>query len=149
MQQLTYWYLELEGYELDGNIFAKEIAILKGDRTQCWTYFINQHALPLPTTPEYQSQKSLLGLAWSYGDYTFEEAITKIKEKVGQTDLLFVSDPKCCQLLSQHLGGITYQPCEIGFQMINCPSEICDVKHGDKCARRKVHEIRFADNQEL
>ena len=65
MQQLTYWHLEFEAYKLDGNVFVKEIAILKGNRTQCWTYYINQHAVPLPTSPEYLWQKSLLGFAWS------------------------------------------------------------------------------------
>jgi len=68
MQQLTYWYLELEAYKLDGNLFVKEIAILKGDRSQCWTYHIHQHTFPLPTTQEYQHQQSALQLAWSYGE---------------------------------------------------------------------------------
>ena len=149
MQQLTYWYLEFEAYKLDGNVFVKEIAILKGNRTQCWTYYINQHAVPLPTSPEYLWQKSLLGLAWSYGDHTFEEAIALIKEKVAEEDLVFVSDPHASHFLKQYLPKITYQPCEIGFEMIHCPSENCDVRHGDQCARRKVHEIRYADNHEL
>ena len=149
MQQLTYWYLEYEAYKLDGNVFVKEIALLKGNRTQCWTYYINQHAVPLPTAPEYLWQKSALGLAWSYGDHLFEEVITLIKEKVDEGDLVFVSDPHASHFLKQYLPKITYQPCEIGFEMIHCPSENCDVRHGDQCARRKVHEIRYADYHEL
>jgi len=149
MQQLTYWYLELEAYKLDGNLFVKEIAILKGDRSQCWTYHIHQHALPLPTSEEYQHQQSALQLAWSYGEHTFEEAIAIIKEKVADEDLVFVSDPHSSYFLKEYLPKITYQPCEIGFEMIHCPSETCDVRHGDQCARRKVHEIRYADFHEL
>ena len=149
MQQLTYWYLEAEAYKFDANFFVKEIAILKGDRTQCWTYYINQHAVPLPTSPEYLWQKASLGLAWSYGEHTFDQAIALIKEKVAAEDLIFVSDPHTSHFLKQFLPKITYQPCEIGFEMIHCPSENCDVKHGDQCARRKVHEIRYSDNHEL
>ena len=149
MNQLTYWYLELEAYNVEGNVFVKEIAILKGDRTQCYTYFINQHSVPVPTSEEYKNQKSLLGLAWSYGQYTFDEAIAAIKEKVAEDDLVFVSDPHSSYYIKQYLPKITYQLCEIGFKMVNCPSENCDVKHGNQCAGRKVHEIRYADNQEL
>jgi hypothetical protein len=149
MQQLTYWYLEFEAYKIDGNFFVKEIAILKGDRTQCYTYYIKQHAVPPPvSSEEYQLQKSLLGLAWSYGEHSFEEAMTLIKEKTAAEDLIFVSSAEARYFLSQYL-AVTYQPCEIGFEMIHCPSENCDVRHGDQCARRKVHELRYADNHEL
>jgi len=147
--QLTYWYLEIEAYSLDDNYYPKEIAILKGDRTQCYTYHINQHALPLPTSPEYQSQKTALGLVWSYGQYTFEEALALIKEKVKNEDLIFVSDPDASCFIKEYLPKITYQPCEIGFEMKHCPSDHCDVRHGRQCARRKVHEIRYADHHEL
>jgi hypothetical protein len=149
MQQLTYWYLEVEAYKLDGNFFAKEICILKGDRTECINLYINQHAVPVPTTEEYQNQKSTLQLAWTYGEHTFEEAISIIKEKVSQEDLVFVSDPIAFRFLRQYLPKLTYQPCEIGFEMIHCPSENCDVRHGNQCARRRAHEIRYSDNNEL
>lgn|ERR1700721_15037 len=149
MQQLTYWYLEAQAYKLDGNFFVKEIAILKGDRTQCFTYYIHHHSLPLPTSQEYQDQKSKLGLAWTYGEHTFEEAIALIKEKVAEEDLVFISDITASYYLKQFLPKLTYQPCELGFDMIYCPSENCDVKHGDRCARRKVHELRYWDNHEL
>jgi hypothetical protein len=149
MLQLTYWYLEAEAHILDGSVFVKEIAILKGDRTQCWTFHVNQHAFPLPTSEEYSMQKSQLGLAWSYGDYTIEDAVAIIKEKTAEDDLIFVSDPQISLFLKQYFPKITYQACEIGFQMKHCPSENCDIRHGDQCARRKVHEIRYADNHEL
>jgi hypothetical protein len=149
MHQLTYWYLEAEAYKLNGDVFIKEIAILKGDRTQCYTFHVNQHAFSLPTSEEYTWQKSKLGLSWSYGNHTLDEAIALIKEKTVEEDLIFVSDPEISLFLKQYFPKITYQPCEIGFQMIHCPSENCDVRHGDQCARRKVHEIRYADNHEL
>ena len=89
MQQLTYWYLEAQAHKLDGNFFVKEIAILKGDRTQCFTYYIHHHSLPLPTSQEYQDQKSKLRLAWTYGEHTFEEAIALIKEIKQQMSQVF------------------------------------------------------------
>lgn len=149
MQQLTYWYLEAEGYYLDQNFFVKEIALLKGDRTQCWTYYINQHANATPTSAEYISQRNSLGITWSYGEQTLDEVMAIIKEKIGETDLIFVSEPITSLHLKQYLPKITFQPCEIGFQMIHCPSENCDLRHGNQCARRRVHEIRYADNLEL
>src|SRR5271156_6720010 len=132
--QLTYWYLEIEAYSLDDNYYPKEIAILKGDWTQCYTCHINQHALPLPTSPEYQSKRTALGLVWSYGQYTFEEALVLIKEKVKNEDLIFVSDPEASHFIRQYLPKITCQPCEIGFEIKHCPSENCDVRHGSQCA---------------
>lgn len=150
MQQLTYWYLEAAAYHIDGNVFIKELALLKGDRTQCWTYYIHQHASPLPTSPQYLLQKSLLGLSWNYGDHSLEEAIALIKEKISDADYVFISDSHAYHFIKQFLPLITYQPCEIGFQIKHCPSEYCDLKHSfDLCARRKVHEIRFADYHEL
>jgi hypothetical protein len=147
MPQLTFWYLECEAYQLDGNYFVKEIALLKGDRTQCWTYYINQHAFPLPSCAEYNLQKASLRLAWSYGEHTFDEAIVLINEKVINDDFIFVSNHDAFQFFEPYL-KVTYQPCEVGFEMNHCPSENCDLNHGNQCARRKVHEIRYADHHE-
>ena len=148
MHQLTFWYLECEAYQLDGNYFVKEIALLKGDRTQCWTYYINQHSVPLPTCEEYNPQKATLRLAWSFGEHTVDEAMALIKEKVADDDLIFVSDSIAFQFLEKYL-KVTYQQCEVGFEMTHCPSENCDLQHGNQCARRKVHEIRYADHHDL
>jgi len=151
MQQLTYWYLEFEAYKLDDNVYVKEIAILKGDRTQCYTYHINLHAIPVPatTSEKYKWQKSQLALSWSFGEYTFDEAVAKIKERIGEGDLIFISDAYSRMYLEQYFPKVTYQPCEIEFEMNHCPNENCDVRHGDQCARRRVHEMRYADYNEL
>jgi len=151
---LTYWYLELEGYNFGNDLFVKEIALLKGDRSQCYHYYVNQHAVAQPVNDDdegIRNQKTELGLSWSFGEHTFHEAIALIKSKINDGDLIFVSDPQSSLYLKQYLPKITYQPCEYGFEMKNCPSEDCDIKHGNgtKCARRKVHEIRYADFHEL
>jgi hypothetical protein len=134
---LTFWY------------FPKEIALLKGDRTQCWTYYINLHAHPLPTSTEYHSQKESLRLAWSYGEHTIDEAVALIKEKVAGDDFVFVSDHAAFLFFETYLLSVTYQQCELGFEMTHCPSENCDLNHGSKCARRKVHELRYSDHHDL
>lgn len=145
---LTFWYLECEAYQLDGCYFPKEIALLNGDRSQCWTYYINLHAHPLPTSIQYHSQKASLQLAWSYGEHTIDEAIVLIKEKVADADFVFVSDHAAFLFFETYL-SVTYQQCELGFEMTHCPSENCDLNHGSKCARRKVHELRYYDHYEL
>ena len=84
MNQTTpFWYLDFEAYKVYGSFYVKEIAILKNDKTECLTYYISHHGFSVPTSYEFQRQASQLQLAWSFGEYRFDDAIQQIKSKIG------------------------------------------------------------------
>ena len=46
------------------------------------------------------------------------------------------------------LPQLTEQPYEVGFEMVNCINDKCDINHGF-CARQRVHELRYYDYYNL
>lgn len=144
-----FWYIDFEAYKVNDTFYVKEIAILKNDRTECWTYHISHHGTTLPTSPDFRQQQSQLLLAWSYGEYnSFDQVIDLLKAKIGNNIVIFSSannnDTAKYKFLKNFIPHLTEQPYEFGFEMINCKSEKCDVTHGN-CARQRVYELRYCD----
>jgi hypothetical protein len=148
----SFWYLDFETYIVDSIFYVKEIAILRNDRTQCYTYYISHHGTSRPTSYEYNRQESQLLLPWSFGDTTFDEAILDIKLKICNDIVIFSTandyDIKKFKFMKSYLPQLFEQPLEMGYLLINCANEKCDENHGF-CARRRVHEIRYYDYNNL
>ena len=146
---MPFWYLEFEAYKVDGSFYVKEIAILKNDRTECWNYYISHHDISVPTSYEFRRQASQLQLAWSFGDYRFDDAIVQIKTKIGNDIVIFCTrnseyDTEKYTFLKNFLPQLIEQFYEVGFEMVNCINDKCDVNHGF-CARQRMHELRYYD----
>jgi len=148
-----FWYLDFEGYQVDGTFYVKEISILKNDRTQCWTYYITQQDIAAPTSFEFLRHAAQLKLEWCFGDYRLEEAINAIKEVVGDESVYFCTrnstyDTDKYEFFKNFLPQLTEQHYEVGYNMVNCINDKCDVDH-NFCARQRVHELRFYDYHNL
>src|SRR3977135_3560809 len=116
MNQTTpFWYLDFEACKVYGSFYVKEIAILKNDRTQCWTYYISHHGITVPTSYEFQRQASKLQLAWSFGEYRFDDATEQIKSKIERDIAIFSTrnstyDTEKYTFLKNFLPQLTEQP---------------------------------------
>lgn len=142
-----FWYCDFEAYQIgNADFIIKEICILSNDGCECYNYFItNPKKFPFfpdnntSLSHQYRRHK----LRWTFGDYSFQEAMDDIRRKVRDWPVLVKGNQKV-QFLQQHL----YHVKEIeGLPALkylnNCPQDWCDYKHGVNCARRKVHEIRI------
>ena len=146
---MTFWYLAFEACKVCGYFSVKEIAILKNDRTECRTYHISHYNIKEPSSYEFLRQASQLQLAWSFGDYQFDDAIEQIKTKIGNGIAIFRTrnseyDTEKYTFLKNFLPQLAAQHYEVGFEMVNCINDKCDVGH-NFCARQRVHELRYYD----
>ena len=144
------WFLAFEGSmrQSQQTVFfptyiVKEMALLHEDGERCYNYFITG---PKPTPPDFilDSLPQRHRLRWEFGDYEFYEALEDIESKVG-TEMVFVKEGKKCKFVKSILPSIQVVP--LGYvppftQLNDCLHKRCKVKHGNFCARRKVHEIR-------
>jgi hypothetical protein len=140
------WYVDFEAYQIDGHYYVKEIAII--DR-HCYNYFIkNPRHLPyLPNNSTTYFQFTRHELPWNFGNVTFVEAIHDIRQKV-KFDTIYCKGTEKTKFLKAWLP----QTIEIDWipafnELNNCIHETCDYEHGNNCARRKVHEMQYADKQ--
>jgi hypothetical protein len=148
---MSSWFLDFEGFHFAerrgccNRFIVKEIAIVnKDDKDQCFNYFITGPKGDYACDGEtFNFQLRRHKLRWDFGDYEFMEAMVDIgrklrdgtvyikgREKIAYISHLFLS-PKFVEL-----EGIP------AFKSLNsCESERCSVRHGNCCARRKVHEL--------
>jgi hypothetical protein len=148
------WFLDYEGYHIpQGNLFIiKEIAILHSSGDRCYNYFIKgPKNFPIDNYATYNYQFDRHMLRWEFGDYEFVEAMMDIAQKLrrdnvyikGSEKYKFISSmfpsPNFIELV--HIPAFKY--------LNNCMSDRCEVKHGNNCARRKVHELRHAAMKDL
>lgn len=142
------WYLDFEGYHFDNTFFVKEIAILNSDTLECFNYFVqNPRKIPhLPNTAATNYQYKKHNLRWTFGDYHFWEAIGDIMSKI-KNDAVFAKGPEKVKFLQTWLPQIEDMTwINTPFKnLYNCITDVCDVKHGLTCARRKVNELRYID----
>lgn len=142
------WYIDFEGYHFDNRFFVKEIAILNKDTYACYNYFVkNPCEIPLPPntqTIHYQFKRH--NLRWKLGDYSFSEAIADIILKV-KHDAVYGKGTEKVKFLQRWLPQIEEMTwITTSFKnLYNCPSEVCEIRHGINCARRKVHELQYTD----
>jgi len=142
------WYIDMEAYHYNGNFIAKEIAIVNSDDSQCFHYFIkNPQDLPRrPATPSCYFQFKRHNLDWNFGKWNFTDAISDIQQHI-KDDIVFakgVEKTKFLQRWFPQLQDTVW--ISTPFKNLNkCFSALCNVKHGRNCARRKVHELMYAD----
>jgi hypothetical protein len=144
----TAWYVDFEGYHFDHRYFVKEIAILNKDTLKCYNYFVlNPCCIPeCPNTQTTNFQYNRHKLSWRFGDHNFLETMMVIASKV-KSDVVFAKGREKVKFLKRWLPQIEEMTwIATPFKnLYNCVSEICEVKHGYNCARRKVHELRYVD----
>ena len=144
------WFLDFEAYHIEGDgefkYVVKEVSILNRNGERCYTYFVkNPSILPnMPNTETANFQFQRHGLRWKFGDYSFCEAIKDIDRKVG-SDIVNVKGLQKSNFIKEYLLNVVEVEGLPPFKDLNnCMSERCEVKHGNQCARRKVHELRHA-----
>jgi len=145
---MPHWYLDFEAYQVHGTFYLKEVALLRSDGEFCYNYFIrNPSSMPIrppSATTHYQYLKHRL--RWNFGDYYFNEAMNDIIYKVGNHKILVKGHEKVLYLRSvlDNIVEIDWLP---SFKYLNnCLPERCKVRHGNHCARRKVHELLLANS---
>jgi hypothetical protein len=149
---MTTWYIDFEGYHFDNNYIVKEIAIVSKDRTRCYNYFVKSPTkMPhRPNTMTSDFQFNRHKLRWNCGDYDFMDAIRDIQLKVkNDDDLVLCKGAEKTKFLQSWLPEVEDMvwittPFK---QLYYCKSEVCEIKHGLNCARRKVHELVLADER--
>jgi hypothetical protein len=144
------WYIDFEGYRLDNKYIVKEISILNKDTLECYNYFVKSpRRIPLPpNTQTIQYQFKRHNLRWKFGDYSFLQAISHIILKV-KRDTVWAKGTEKVKFLQTWLPHIEEMSwLTTSFKKLcNCASEVCEIRHGFNCARRKVHELRYIDLQ--
>jgi len=84
-------------------------------------------------------------VSWNFGHLTFDNTIQQIRAHVGGCIVYIKGHEKFC-FLKEHIPNLYKIDAFPSFKsMNNCASDVCDVRHGTNCARRKVHELRFID----
>lgn len=143
------WYIDFEAYHFDNKFIVKEIAIVNEDASKCFNYFVkNPCKMPeRPNTLSCYYQFKRHNLRWTFGDYNFFEAIYDIQLKINSNDKVYAKGTEKSLFLQKWLPqlkeSVWISP---PFKKLNmCHNELCELKHGIFCARRKVHELRFAD----
>ena len=148
MNHFPFWYLDFEAYQIYNSFYVKEIAILKSDKTHCYTYYISHPFINVPRTYEFKRQQSQQ-LDWSFGEHSFDRVIAEIKSKIGSDKVIFGTrlnsyDNAKFLYLKGYLPQLLDQPYEVGYQMTNCIADKCGINH-NFCARQRVHEHRYYD----
>jgi hypothetical protein len=151
---MTKWLLDFEGFHFPNWGFViKEIAILNmDDKDQCFNYFIKgPKCTSIGGTKSFNFQLKRHNLCWEFGDYDFVEAMIDIARKLrdgtvymkGREKFNYLS-PMFVSARFIELEGIPSFKC-----LHSCKDERCKVKHGNCCARRKVHELlHYVTNSE-
>jgi hypothetical protein len=81
-------------------------------------------------------------LPWTFGTYTFEQAINGIQEHVFPHQLVFVKGLEKAKFLNRYIRNITVLPEKPAMKELNnCLDKICWIPHGKCCACRKVFEL--------
>jgi hypothetical protein len=144
------WFIDFEGYQSGANYFVvKEIALLDENGQQCHVYFvkspINYFYNHNDLTMQFQYNRHQL--KWQDGDYTFGHVMKLICQKV-KDNLVFVKGFEKKNFLERYLPRVIDLKMLPSLKYLNsCMTECCDKKHGNYCARRKVHELKyFIDN---
>lgn len=139
-----FWYIDFEAVKFNNSYYVKEIAILQNNRTQCYNYHIRQPEMIKSYSLEFEEQMHRIQIGWTYGDYSFDDAVKDIKIKLNG-NIAFTSNSEKCTFLKKYISQVTSQTNETPFITQHCLSDICDIRHAYHCARRKVHEMRFYD----
>ena len=140
------WFLDFEGFHFPGRGFIiKEIAILnKTDKDQCYTYFITgPKTIHMCNGATFNFQYKRHHLLWEFGDYEFVEAMMDVARWLKDSTVYMKGREKFDFIRGMfplvkfiELDGIP------AFKYLNnCMNQRCSVKHGNCCARRKVHEL--------
>ena len=137
--------MDFVGYSCHPQGFiVKEIAILHNSGGRCYNYFVTgPKSYPSHQSSVIAYQYKMHNLYWDWGDYEFNEAIADIARKLGKDTVYIKGNEKfkfmCRQLPNANLVELENLP---AFHTLNnCIHERCEVKHGNHCARRKVHEL--------
>ena len=142
---VKHWFLDYEAYQLHERTIIKEICILSEDGQHCFNYFIKNPSslpsIPYCTTTAFQFKRHQL--EWNFGDYHFTEAMEDINRKL-KFDIVLVKGNEKAKFISGYLNRVVIELVNIPSfkQLKNCMTERCEVKHGNNCARRKVHELK-------
>jgi hypothetical protein len=140
------WFLDFEGYHFSNIGFViKEIAILSVDGDRCYNYFIKgPKSVSIDHCLTYNYQFDRHNLRWEWGDYEFEEAMMDISQKL-RHDTVYIKGNEKYKFISSMFPSPTFVELKHipAFKYLNnCMSERCEIRHGNNCARRKVHELR-------
>ena len=144
---MLYWFLDFDGYHFPGVGFViKEIAILNTfDVDKCNNYFITgPRSVSIDDYKTLDYQYQMHKLRWEFGDYEFNEAMMDIARKL-RSDTVFITGNEKFKFISNLFPSPNFVEIEHmpAFKNLNdCVHEWCQVKHGNHCARRKVHELR-------
>jgi len=143
------WYIDFEGYHFDNKFIVKEIAIVKKDSLQCYNYFVmNPCNIPhAPNTQTIHFQYKRHNLRWEFGDFKFCDVIEDIISKVKSSDAVYGKGAAKVAFLKKWLPQIQEMTwINTPFKKLyNCISEVCEIRHGFNCARRKAHELQYID----
>lgn len=146
-----FWFCDFECYQFSNQrMYIKEIAILSNDGERCYNYHIFypcSMALCAQSKKTEEFQYLRHRLPWSFGNYTFFQAINDIKEKVGSSDEILIKGLQKCNYLKQFLCNVKCIGEQPSFnKLTNCLTEMCEIPHSMYCARRKVYELHYLFN---
>lgn len=149
---MSSWFLDFEGFHFPGrggcgceSFIVKEIAIVnKEDKDKCFNYFITGPKGGYVCDGEtFNYQLRRHQLMWEFGDYEFVEAMTDVARKLKDGTVYIKGKEKF-----DYISHLFPSPKFVELQGIpalkslnSCMSERCSVRHGNRCARRKVHEL--------
>ena len=81
-------------------------------------------------------------LAWQFGYFKFNDAMSDICSKVGRR-IAYVKGLEKLQFFQKYLFAVGELHMVHSFKKLHeCPSDWCEHRHGKNCARRKVHELK-------
>src|SRR5438552_2989161 len=151
---MLFFYLDFEGYQCcaaaaTNNFIVKEISILSSNGQHCFTYLVKSPAASdrrqfLPDNATFKYQYRRHNIRWDNGDFTFAHAMSDIAAKVGAY-AVYVKGPEKHRFFQKYLPYVI----ELGMllplikKLSNCATECCQYYHGNYCARRKVHELKY------
>src|SRR6266849_8072701 len=149
-----FWYCDFEAYRFARfQYIVKEVSILKSDGTECYTYMVKSPKNYMWTpfnnkTMQYQYNRHKL--KWEDGYYTFNEAMEDIRVKV-EDRLVYAKGLEKVNFLERELWMVRDLDMIPSFKKLNnCSNQWCELRHGSKCARRKVHEMKhYVDTNDI
>jgi len=145
MQQY-WWYCDFEGYQLGSEKYVvKEILILFGDGSQCFTYLIclpAKHLFKTYNNSTCMYQFSRHRIPWTAGKHYFSHVMEDIQKKINRKSVYVKDLEKARFLQDNNINAIDLDMLPSIQKLNACHNECCDYGHGSFCARRKVCELK-------
>ena len=139
------WIIDLEGYQLDGIWFPKEIALLNVETQECTCLIIKLEVAYRFVSRDYYRtigfQFKRHRLRWDEGDYNLATAMEKFRDMVHAQDIVYCKGDQKVKYFKSWFDQVEEVNAPAFKTLDKFPSKYCDRKHGLICAKRKCFEL--------